>query len=251
MKWVDPKKTPWSCIDGRSSTDELGTPGGDSGEFLLMLGQLKNKINAAQVEGFLNGFIHSDRTSFYLHTNDKAEKTLLATLQSKYGKQKYPDTFDIARPTPSHYKELLQEVIKPEHIGCDHIKQLVLQPADYGVPLALTQAFIQAYFKGLWSDISRTKFEYRRHEYSHDSDSVHQEKNVLVMKMSENAAGMTQEDLNQLVVLAEKQTSLTLAKVANGVPMCHLRFTKYSTSQLVQAAGHWQSPVDIDNVPRV
>eukprot|EP01133_Synstelium_polycarpum_P015947 gene15947-18960_t len=298
MKWVDPLKTRWSCIDAHGGNDELSTPGGDAGEFLLHLGQLKNKINPDQVEGLLNGFLKSDRTSFYMHTNSRAEKNLLLSLQSKYGKHRYPDTFDIEHPLPSQHAEILKEVIKPENVGCDHIQFLLQQPADYGVPLSLTQAFIQSYFRGLWSDISRTNFEYRRHDYQHGNavNMNARDSNVIIVKISDkfvnqrdqcrgllptltpstdlassivmtgqnevmsgvrgrlyryfaNAVGMSESDLNQLNALASKQSALTLAKIAHNVPVCQLRLTKYSTSQIIQdASGHFNTPVDPDMI---
>lgn len=37
LEYTDPRKTSFSCMDGRIQKEGLSTPGGDAGEFILAL----------------------------------------------------------------------------------------------------------------------------------------------------------------------------------------------------------------------
>eukprot|EP01133_Synstelium_polycarpum_P014799 gene14799-17497_t len=253
MRWIDPKKTQWSCIEGHNTKDELATPGGDSGEFLLMLSLLKDKIDPSQVGGLLNGFLAVNKIPFYMHTGDQAEANLLASLQAKFGKTRFPDTFDIEHPTPSQQKDILEEIANPDNIGCGHLRLIVQKPDEYGVPLNISQSFIQAYFRGLWADVSRTHFEYRRHDLESSESTNIPEKNILLIKVSDkfvtNGDRFSAADLADLPNQAAHHLNLTISALSRGVPTCQVRFTKFSSSNMVKQNGQVLPPVDTDNVP--
>eukprot|EP01133_Synstelium_polycarpum_P002269 gene2269-2571_t len=282
LRWVDAKTAEWSCIDGRGTEGELGTPGGDSGEFLLMLALLKDRVKPEDVQTLLDEFIvTTPNDKFYLHTDDHTLDHLRETLQAKYGKDLYGDNFDITLPdTPAHEEQILEELVKPENIGCGHIKLIAKMPADYELPIELTEAFIRAYFRGLWNDTANHNLNFHIHDFvtlyaGHTEKAVYNikckgllptivpnpndEKNTVFVlegnhEVMEGVRGrlfnyfatkypLTNVDLLELDRLASKHLGITADKLAKGLPTYDIKFTQFSLSQLVQDGS---APVDND-----
>lgn len=151
-----------SCVDGRDDRGIIGTPGGDAGEFLLMLAALEAfndvELDAAAVYAAL-----VDRFDafgdFYVHTDTQALAALGACLDADprlYGMVEGPeDAADLrallVRP-PEDCRELLMEhLLNPAHVGCGHIRLMLEHSEAYGTRRELVESFLRAIFCSLWA----------------------------------------------------------------------------------------------------
>eukprot|EP01133_Synstelium_polycarpum_P010868 gene10868-12662_t len=125
-----------------------------------MLALVQEKVPVEEVGHLYSEFVDLGPVPFYMHTDREALGHLLTTLQTRYGRKKYPDDFDVTRLTRKQYKhrnEILNELVKPYHIGCHHIA-LMLQHHDvYHVPIAHIEAFIRSFYSALWEERSGAK----------------------------------------------------------------------------------------------
>lgn len=149
-----------SCVDGRSGLGIIGTPGGNAGEFLLCLAALEQvtgePFTPEQVAPFFKAYLQTFGR-FYMHGDTHA----LGHLPGDLLDQAEPEETDarrlenFLRQPPAEVRErLLEELLKPQHIGCGHIKLMLTRPSDYGVRPDLILAFMRAFFRALWSGAS-------------------------------------------------------------------------------------------------
>lgn len=147
-----------SCVDGREPGSVLGTPGGDAGEYLVALAtieQLTGKpIADDEVPRVFRRFLgHFGR--FYMHTDSKAMTNLAQTLSATetFGHLggDTVQTEELVRNPGEHADALLPYLLDPDHVGCGHLKLILLHPEDYGVRRGLTQVFLTTVFRHLWA----------------------------------------------------------------------------------------------------
>lgn len=137
----------------------IGTPGGDSGEFIIALAiYAKNGGNVSSDERILEifqtfmGTVSLSR-QFYMHTDSHALEQLEAQLFNLTGSNQ-TDIFDV----PLQYQDaVFQMVIQPTNIGCGHLRLITLHPEEYRVNYSLSTGFIKAYFNYLWNHESWVK----------------------------------------------------------------------------------------------
>ena len=158
--------TPEQCVDGRSSTGIIGTPGGNMGEFILALHAAelvtnKTTTNTQVSHIFKNYLLRFN--AFYMHTDTHALDHLKEELNKNNLFKNIPTktTKDIEKlirkPNPSIQSTLLEYLINPANIGCGHIKLMLSHPDEYSVRPKLIRSAIKAYFQALWED---TKLDY-------------------------------------------------------------------------------------------
>merc|ERR1711988_32559 len=141
-------QTPFSNVEGRVNHPVLGTMGGDSGEFLLGLNAYEalmgKPLTDFQVATLLSDFLMSvDKPIFYLQTDQMALLNLCRTLKFCLPKDRLDNP-------PTHVMSTLrEELVKPENIGCQHLRHLITDPG-FGTRPGLVTAFIKAYFNLLW-----------------------------------------------------------------------------------------------------
>ena len=145
-----------SCVDGRGELGIVGTPGGNAGEFLLAVATLEGisgeRFPLDQLESFFLKYL--DRFGkFYMHGDTHALNRMPAEIWSKAepAETQARTMGNFLRNPPTEMQAtLLEELLKPEHIGCGHLKLMLTRPDDYGVRPELTLEFMRIFFKSLW-----------------------------------------------------------------------------------------------------
>jgi len=161
LAWVPAKElladTMESCVDGRGELGIVGTPGGNAGEFLLALGTLERVTGQAfdldQMPSYFDAYL-ARFGRFYMHGDTHA----LARMPADIWQQAPPAETEarkmgnfLRNPPPEMQDRLLDELVKPDHIGCGHLKLMLTRPEDYGVRPEVTLAFMRTFFRGLWN----------------------------------------------------------------------------------------------------
>lgn len=146
-----------SCVDGRGDIGIIGTPGGNAGEFLLSLAALEQvsgeRFVPEQVDHFFEAYLQAFGR-FYMHGDTHAlgqlPSDLLDRAQPAENDARRLESF-LRQPPPEVRERLLEELLRPQHIGCGHVKLMLTRPDEYGVRPELTLAFLRAFFRALWS----------------------------------------------------------------------------------------------------
>jgi rhodanese-related sulfurtransferase len=151
-----------SCVDGRDDKGVIGTPGGDAGELVLALAAAEAVRGApfsdSDVERVLG--LHLDAFGrFYMHSDMHAMNTLIVE-----GLRKDPrleghlgPTWEAAEwrrfhanPPPELHEALLEHLVRPENMGCGHLR-FVLTDGGYGVRPELSRAVLKAFHRLRWA----------------------------------------------------------------------------------------------------
>lgn len=139
-----------SCVDGRDARPIVGTMGGDAGELLLLLATLErvrgeplgpDAIRAA-LDARLEAF-----GRFYLHTDTHALEALARSDARFAGHD--PEAL-VRRPPAALEAPLLEALVRPEHVGCGHLRLTLSHPAQYGVRPELARSLLREIFRRLW-----------------------------------------------------------------------------------------------------
>ena len=184
-----------ACIDGRHRECALGTPGGDAGELVLLLSALEAtagiELSAEQVGEALLDYTDS-LGQFYLHSDALAFTKLLCAAEGATPCAQGPmlprrgadysasdaqrNRFDLALGSDERdsaagdaveaftaaslprQQLLLPLLTDPEHVGCGHLRSMLLDPEGYGVRRPLVQWVIRAFFKELWAKNAKMRF---------------------------------------------------------------------------------------------
>jgi hypothetical protein len=161
IEWVAAKNlladTMESCVDGRGDLGIVGTPGGNAGEFLLAVATLEKvtsePFDLDHLPDFFKGYLRRFGR-FYMHGDTHALEHLpneiAAHLQPAESRARQWGNL-LRNPPREIQQRLLEELLKPEHIGCGHLKLMLTRPDDYGVRSELTLAFLKTFFQSLWA----------------------------------------------------------------------------------------------------
>lgn len=159
------------CVDGRDREHHiLGTPGGDAGEFLLLLATVEQlhqePLDLTRVPALLadqiDAFGH-----FYMHTDTHAVAHLLESLREDprfaehlpaEGDLQHTEIL-IRHPPEDLRPYLLEHLLDPHNVGCGHLRLVLEHPEEYGVRVELSHAVLRAVFEDLWSDLSGIDYE--------------------------------------------------------------------------------------------
>jgi hypothetical protein len=150
-----------ACVDGRDDRGVVGTPGGNAGEFLLALGAIEiatgEAVDPSHVAPLLAAYIDASGR-FYMHSDSQALTELIARLQAMPAIARHlpPDVPEAWRrftaAPPEAVRPVLVELLaEPAHIGCGHLRRLLLHPEHYGVRAELTRAFLRAIWELYWA----------------------------------------------------------------------------------------------------
>eukprot|EP00750_Incisomonas_marina_P021727 INCI4652.1.p1 GENE.INCI4652.1~~INCI4652.1.p1 ORF type:complete len:308 (+),score=56.71 INCI4652.1:271-1194(+) len=147
LRNVEVTKHHFSCCDGRSSDEILGTWGGDAGEIMLAIAVWEDlagrNLTAGEVAKYVKYFLTYTKQEFvYIHTDTVA----FGWLEQELG----VIPLDITRPPSGLQDAILETLIRPEAIGCVHLRSLVTHSATYGVRRELVEMFLQAFHRTLW-----------------------------------------------------------------------------------------------------
>jgi len=142
-----------SCVDGRDRRPVVGTPGGDAGELLLALAALEatrgQPIDAAEVTRLLDAYLTAFGR-FYMHTDERALEFLRD--DPRFAEAIADRGIDGVLRHPPRALEplLLEELTRPDHVGCGHLRLVLSHPQQYAVRPELTRALLRAVLRRLW-----------------------------------------------------------------------------------------------------
>lgn len=266
-----------SCVDGRGELGIIGTPGGNAGEFLLSLAAVEEvtgkPFDAEQIPTYFESYLR-EFGRFYMHGDTHALSHLPTELsdQAALAETDARRMGNFLRKPPGElHSRLLEELVKPQNIGCGHLKLMLTRPDDYGVRPELITAFLKACFRALWSgapvDYVVLDGDHREgavvnvvieDEVSRDTlvPTITPQVNGKQMFVnhpqavsflrSELARGLTRihpieiepETLkDDIDALAQRQLGHTLMALAKGLPLFEVRFPGPDQPPTVTAAG--------------
>jgi len=150
-----------SCIDGRDERGVIGAPGGDAGEFLLLLGaiekatgqELDDETVAGGLLARLDTFGH-----FCMHTDVHAFETFASALsadqrlEAAVANLEQPEEWAefLHQSAPELRDALLEHLVDPAHIGCGHIRLMLQHSDEYGIRRDLVLSFLRAFYRLWW-----------------------------------------------------------------------------------------------------
>lgn len=153
-----------ACVDGRDATAVVGSPGGDAGEFVLALGALESLIGdalpdsavdtllARRVEAFGRFAFHTD-----VHAGNRSIAAMRTDPRTSAAVAGISDPVEFRRffgSPPAQYHDALAEImVRPEHIGCGHLRLMTQNPARWGVREGLTQRVINTAIHLRWQGL--------------------------------------------------------------------------------------------------
>ncbi len=158
-----------SCVDGRDEKGVIGVPGGDAGDFLLTLAAVERvtqkhinldhlpELLQNYVDAFGRFYMHSDIDSanamFRSIRQDPRLATQVPQLQRAEDWRAY-----FASPPPELREALLEHLLNPPHIGCGHIRLMMLHGEEYGIRRELVEHFLRAFHHLRWSGVTDLEF---------------------------------------------------------------------------------------------
>ena len=145
--FVDPHTHSFKCIDGRYSTSNLYTMGGDAGEFFLGLVVYEelfgSELTATEVKRLLMGYIDQmEHETLYWCTDDQAVDHIEKAID-EYG-------IDIQNPRNDIQDSIIDIIAEPNNIGDSHFKTLLNHYQKVNVRKGLIEIFIKVYYRMLW-----------------------------------------------------------------------------------------------------
>jgi hypothetical protein len=152
------------CVDGREGTAIAGTPGGEAGEFLIMLSAVErlsgSQMTSEEVTGAFGAYLEWSG-HFYMHSDrhmlERIEKVLLESdvfkvyFEGVSHARLLSEIENFVRMPPSKAQDALLEVlIGTLNLGCGHIYLMRSKEDEYGVRSELINAFLAAFYRALW-----------------------------------------------------------------------------------------------------
>jgi rhodanese-related sulfurtransferase len=151
-----------ACVDGRDEMGVIGTPGGDAGEFLLVLTaweQLTGHVfDREQIERILLAYIDAFGR-FYMHTDATAMNRYLKAMREhpQLGQrvpvyERAEDWRNFFRAPPQDLRhDLLELMLQPGHMGCGHLRLTLQNPDKYGTRPELLLDFLRVFHTLRWN----------------------------------------------------------------------------------------------------
>lgn len=146
-----------SCVDGREGKGVISTPGGNAGEFVLMIQAAENisgkSLSNAEVATFFNQYLEKFG-KFYMHSDEHAVHHIQHALEgdTRFSGVNLVEAIQNGLPNdPEMQAALLDQLATPDNMGCGHLKLMITQAETYGVRDGVVQAMVRAYFTELWA----------------------------------------------------------------------------------------------------
>jgi hypothetical protein len=156
---------PTHCVDGRGGCAIVGAPGGDAGEFLLMLAAVEKvtgqQIQVSAVSGLFRKYLQFYR-HFYMHTDTHmlehlaheimGDVDLGVLLKGVPKNQILKELENVIRMPPAKIREkLLKKLVETAKLGCGHLSLMRAHESEYGVRIVLMNAMLEAFYWALWA----------------------------------------------------------------------------------------------------
>jgi len=155
------------CVDGRSPQGIIGTPGGNMGEFVLMLAASEqvtgSKIRLAEIYPLFETYVKLFG-AFYMHTDTHGLKHMQTEFKTNPLFKSY-ETASVQKlqnlvknPAKKYQASLLEYLSQPQNIGCGHLKLMLTFPNEYLIRPNLIKTCIKAFYQKLWSNPKNLEF---------------------------------------------------------------------------------------------
>jgi hypothetical protein len=260
-----------SCVDGRDDKGVIGTPGGDAGELMLALAAAETvrgrPFDDAEVERvFLD---HLDTFGrFYMHSDTHAMNKLIVEglrqdpritpfIEKVYEPAEWR-AFHTNPPEPVQ-EALLEHLVRPENMGCGHLRFVLTQP-EYGVRPELAHAVLRAFHRARWAGAPEVEWVVlggehvegavievvlcsELHSYtriplvspqvdglqmfvSHPEVTAHLRRETASFLVETGVVPEEDEErlLAEITARGDRQLGATLGRLANGLPIFRLNF---------------------------
>ena len=158
-----------SCVDGRDDKGVIGMPGGDAGEFLLSLAAIEQvtgkQIDVKKLPALLYNYIDTFGR-FYMHSDTDCANAMIKSMRQDSRLASNIPMMERAEewrayfssPPPELREAILEHLIRPEHIGCGHIRLMMLHEDKYKVRRELVEHFLRAFHHLRWEGVTDIDF---------------------------------------------------------------------------------------------
>lgn len=159
------RKVPCTCIDGRTQGMRYSVAGGSFGLIVHTLARLQEAhsrvFQEEEIDQYLNLFAR-EVGPIYLHSDQH-------TLDCIYSRMGLAQTTRLKDLTLSQRRSFCELATQPEYQGCGHIKLMMENEAEYGIPLLLIKRSLKAFMKRYFSGDDQMMFDVLagRHEEEH------------------------------------------------------------------------------------
>lgn len=166
-----------SCIDGRHDHCIVAAPGGNIGEFVLLMASaenlLKHEFTQTEVASVLEEYIQTFGR-FYMHTDSLAVNGLMKTLIYEPELRTWVKSFNcdyqsfftnLKKLKAPKTEILIDYLLMPEYTGCGHLKLLLKQSKKYCVRYTLLKNILTSFFQLMWQDNPRIHWEMLQGEH--------------------------------------------------------------------------------------
>jgi hypothetical protein len=148
IEWAHVMQKFFSSTDPRGQERQMGTLGGDLGEFLIVLAAIEKhagiKFNETEVTHKLKIYLTvMSRDKFYYDTDISAINFFKSVCNCPQ--------LNIADPPESKKVLLLNATRQPDSQGNEFFKKVLASPQAYEIRLELAEAVIQSFFKVMWN----------------------------------------------------------------------------------------------------
>lgn len=201
-----------ACIDGRHKDCVVGAPGGNMGEFIMLITALERAttrlLRRAEIQQIFSDYVsHFGR--FYMHTDHHALAWIAGELDH--------DTLNTEEIIGFKEKDrqlALDLLTTPNGVGCGHIKGMLLSPSRYDVRRKLVEDALAAYFETLWEhqDAADLEFESLAGEHQEteviifeadDEDRLHDETQIPMVCKHETVSRFVLHDAARRYLLVK------------------------------------------------
>lgn len=154
FKNVKIDRTYFSCVDGRSPSPILGTPGGTFGEWLNALSvieaiQNKNLSQIWMADAFRTYLQHGNGIVMY-HCQDSYSLHNLEQNLHVNGITGSVVGLRVENPDVQYRDELLKDLVKPSNQGDYFLKAVLSDPQQFYMRRGLVRNWIRAFYTVLW-----------------------------------------------------------------------------------------------------
>ena len=153
LPYVNPDEHFFADIDGRYTFAAMTTPGGDMGEFIgamCALEKTRHKgtrlLSLSNVRGLFQGFLKAygeKRRKFFMQTDAQA----MAAFEKAVGVPNFLSPDKLKNLDAEDIKIIIKMAAVPEHVGSQHLHNLLSYPAEYGCRSDLTEYAITVFFE--------------------------------------------------------------------------------------------------------
>jgi rhodanese-related sulfurtransferase len=157
-----------SCVDGRDDAGIIGTPGGDIGDFALVLAALERVAGITLDDAAVRALLLRRIDAFgrcYLHTDIHASNASIAAMRSdRRLDAALAEVFEplewrrFLRSPPEAVREaVLEHIVVPEHMGCGHLRLSLQRSEAYGVRPGLVRALYRHFLALRWEGVEENE----------------------------------------------------------------------------------------------